>query len=380
MTAGLWLALAVLGQIASLRLIDAGPLIHYQHYVLPPAALHDPARAWAVIVVLVQAAIVAVGLVVKRRSLAAAARNHRLRNHRLSIAGVLALSLGFAAALSRDRRLFVLEFAFAALIQLVNAGNIVLFACALPEKTLAAIGRVADAWLGGEWKAAVKVDRFAWMAAGWVTLVSAMLAWFVYQHHPHVADEVVYLYNAHYFAAGKLFMAPPPLPAAFEVDLMDYHPDKWFSAVPVGWPAVLAIGEKLHAAWLVNPVLAGANVLLIYLLLGSLYTRRIARIAVLLLCVSPWYLFLAMSYMNHIVTLTCALAAFWGIMQARATGLARWTFAAGLAIGITSTIRPLDGAVIALLGAAWALGLGGSRLRLTSLAALAAGKIGRAHV
>ena len=48
MTAGLWLALAVIGQIASLQLIDAGPLIHYQHYVLPPAALHDRARAWAV--------------------------------------------------------------------------------------------------------------------------------------------------------------------------------------------------------------------------------------------------------------------------------------------------------------------------------------------
>jgi hypothetical protein len=183
MTAGLWLALAVLGQIASLRLIDAGPLIHYQHYVLPPKALHDPARVWAVIVVLVQAAIVAAGLVVTRRSLTVAARNHRLRNHRLSIAGVLALSLGFAAALSRDRRLFVLEFAFAALIQLINAGNIVLFAWALPEKTLAAIGRAAGAWLGGEWKAAVKIDRFAWMAAGWVTLVSAALAWFVWGRH-----------------------------------------------------------------------------------------------------------------------------------------------------------------------------------------------------
>ena len=71
--------------------------------------------------------------------------------------------------------------------------------------------------------------------------------------------------------------------------------------------------------------------------------------------ISPWYLFLAMSYMNHIFTLTCALVAFWGIMQARATGLAWWTFAAGLAIGIASTIRPPDGAIMALLGEAWVL-------------------------
>src|SRR5579883_258767 len=367
MTAGLWLALAALGQIASLRLIDAGPLIHYQHYVLPPAALRDPARAWAAVVAAVQAAMVAAGLVRRRRCFAAVARRPA------RVAGVLAISVGFAAALSRDRRFFLFEFGFAALIQLVNAGNLALFAWALPEKTAAAIGRAADRWLGGDWKGAVRIDRFAWLAAGWVTLVSAGLAWFVYDRHPHVADEVVYLYNARYFADGKLFMAPPPLAAAFEVDLMDYHPDKWFSAVPVGWPAVLAIGEKLHAAWLVNPVLAGANVVLIYLLAGSLYTRRIARMAASLVCISPWYLFLAMSYMNHIVTLTCALAAFWGVAQARATGWARWTFLAGLAIGMTSTIRPLDGAILAVLCGAWALGLGGSRLRLPSLAALALG-------
>jgi hypothetical protein len=369
MRAVLWLALALVGQIASLSLIDAGPLIHYQHYVLPPAALRD--RAWADIAVALQTAMVLAGLAMKRRSLMAAPRNW------VRIAGALALSLCFAAALSRDRRFFVLEFAFAALIQLVNAGNIVLFAWALPEKTVAAIGRAANAMLGGEWKAAVRIDRFAWLAATWVTLVSAALTWFAYQRHPHVADEVVYLYNARYFAEGKLFMAPPPLPAAFDLDLMDYHADKWFSAVPVGWPAALAIGEKLHAAWLVNPVLGGVNVLLIYLLLGALYPRRIARIAVLLLGISPWYLFLAMSYMNHIVTLTCALVAFWGIVRARATGLAWWTFAAGLAIGIASTIRPLDGAIMGLLGGAWVLAHQDRSLwsRLRIGAALAAGTV-----
>ncbi|HEY7337357.1 MAG TPA: glycosyltransferase family 39 protein [Bryobacteraceae bacterium] len=393
----MWLALAILGQIASLRLIDAGPLIHYQHYVLPPAALHDPARRWALLAVALQAALVLAGL--WWRTLQRAAANFssppsaslpaeagsstlkrapqasHIKFAKWRIAGALALSLCLAAAVSRDRRFFAFELVFAALIQLLNAANIVLFAWALPEKALATVKRLRDAVLGGEWKGKTRVDRFAWLAAAWIVFVSSLLAWFVYQRHPHVADEVVYLYSARYFAAGELYMPPPPLPAAFDLDLMDYQPDKWFSAVPVGWPAVLSAGEKLHAAWLVNPILGGLNVLLIYVLLGELYPRRIARIAVLLLCISPWYLFLSMSYMNHIVTLTCALVAFWGVMRARATGRAWWALTAGLAIGITSTIRPLDGAIMALLCAAWALGLGGSRLRFAPLAALAVGVV-----
>jgi len=218
----------------------------------------------------------------------------------------------------------------------------------------------------------VSIDRFAVCAALWVTVVSGSLAWFVYQHHPHIADEVVYLYNARYFAAGELVMPPPPLKEAFDVDLMDYQPSQWFSAVPVGWPAVLSVGERLGAAWLVNPVLGGLTIFLIYLIVGELYSRCLARISVLLVCASPWYLFLSMSYMNHVVTLSCALVAFWGILRARATGLARWAAVAGLGVGGTSLIRPLDGVIVGLLTAAFALGAGGSRLRFPALAALAA--------
>ena len=369
---GLWLALAILGEAAALQLINAGPLIHYQHYRLPAQALADSQLRWPLLTIAFQAAMVLGGVATRREAIFEWLRP---RGRVIPLLAGVAISVSFAAAVSRDQRFFVSEFCFSALIQLVNGANVLLASWALPANALQKLGRILDSWLGGDEAGPVRLDRFAWGAALWMTLTAAGLAWFVYERHPHLQDEVAYLYNARYFAAGDVAMAPPPVPAGFEVDLMDYQPDKWVSAVPMGWPAVLTIGAILHVAWLVNPVLAGIDVLLVYLLLGELYSRRVTRVSVLLLCSSPWFILLAMSYMTHTVTLTFGLMAMLGVARARRTGRLRWAWIAGMGVGGCSLVRPLDGAIIGVLAAAWALGLGGARLRFPALVALAAGTV-----
>ena len=104
---------------------------------------------------------------------------------------------------------------------------------------------------------------------------------FSYERHPHIPDEVVYIYHARYLAGGMLTMTMPPVPEAFEVNLMNYENNAWFCPVPPGWPAVLALGVLFGASWLINPLLAGLNVLLAYSLLRQLYNRDTARIATL---------------------------------------------------------------------------------------------------
>jgi hypothetical protein len=366
---GRWMALALAGQAAALQLIDAGILIHYQHYRLPSQALADPVFRWALVVVSVQTAFVVRALTVRRRAI----HNWLQKPRRLTClaAGILICGC-VAAAVSRDQRFFLQEVSLAAFIQFMNAGNILLAAWSLPQTGLVTLGEKFDSWLGMRTEAEpVAIDRFVTIAACFVTIVSALLAWFVYERHPHVADEVVYLYNARYFAASMVAMPPPPLVPAFEVDLMEYQPHQWYGAVPLGWPAILALGAALGLPWLVNPLLAGINILLAYLFLGELYSRRTARIAVLLLCLSPWQIFLAMSFMTHTVTMTCALLAFLGVAKARRTGLARWAWLAGTGCGVGSLIRPLDGLIIGALAGAWAIGMGGKRLKLPALAALA---------
>ena len=130
---------------------------------------------------------------------------------------------------------------------------------------------------------------------------------------------------------------------------------------------MLAIGVLLGAPWLVNPVLAGVNVLLTYLFIREVYDRRCARLTVLLLCISPWFIFMGMNFMAHTFTLTCALIASLALVWAKKSNRVRWGFVGGCAVGIVSLIRPLDGLVVAGLLGFWAIGLGGQRLKTYSI-------------
>jgi hypothetical protein len=56
-----------------------------------------------------------------------------------------------------------------------------------------------------------------------------------------------------------------------------------------GWPGRLA---RWPASWLVNPLLAGINVVLAFVLLTHLFSKCVAGTAAALLAVSPWFVFL----------------------------------------------------------------------------------------
>src|SRR5262249_53116170 len=207
----------------------------------------------------------------------------------------------------------------------------------------------------------------------WVVLVAASLSLFVYQRHPHVPDEVMYFYQARYFASGHLSNPAPPVPEGFSFYMVPWASARWYSIFPPGWPAVLAVGFLFGVGWLVNPLLAGLNVILAYRLVLELYSRRTARLTLLLLCFSPWFIFMSMNWMNHTFTLTCMLLAAVAMLRARATSKWLWAFISGGAVGVVSVIRPFDGLMVAGLLGLWAIGLGGKRLRIASLMAFVLG-------
>jgi 4-amino-4-deoxy-L-arabinose transferase-like glycosyltransferase len=154
---------------------------------------------------------------------------------------------------------------------------------------------------------------------------------------------------------------------------MNYEQTRWFCPVPPGWPLVLAIGAFFGVPWLVNPILGGVNMLLAYCLIGGLYDRRTARIAVVLLATSPWQVFLAMSFMTHTLTTTFALLAAVAVLWARRTGRFVWGLVGGLATGGVGLVRPLEGFTWAVLLGLWIIGLGGRRLKFTTIAAFVVG-------
>jgi hypothetical protein len=366
-----WLALLLVGQAAALRLVDAGTRLHYQHYVSWQELVRTDALAVAILAA--QGVLVAAALA-RRGAALAAWRRGAMRGWQAVLLAIVLALLG--AALSKDPRAWLGELGLSALVQAMAIGTIVLAAASLPPPALASLASRVDRLLGARDDAdsgRPRAEAFAWWGAAFVLLVTATLALVVYERHPHVQDEVKYLYQARYLAAGALAMPPPPVPSAFEMFLMEIGPRGWFSVVPPGWPAVLSLGVPLGAAWLVNPFLAAAGVSLLHPVTWRLFDRRTARLVTLLMCASPWYLFLGMSFMAHPLTLVLLLLAVRGVLRAREDGGWWWTLFGGLAIGVMSLVRQLDALVVALLLGLWAIGIGGRRLRVGAVAALVLG-------
>lgn len=372
--AGLWLALALAGQASLLQLVDAGPFVRYQH-LPPPAGILAGAPRAALLILAAQVLAVAIAVPRVWPSVAGWVRDN-FGPYRFAAAALLfALT---AATLSREVPVYATELALAALMQAVSFATILLAARAVPADGYRKLLRGIEALLGGSADGTRGVaaepggpDRFAFGAMLWVMVVAALLSITVYERHPHIPDEVSYLLQARYFAHGLLAMPAPPVPEAFNLDLMTYEPDRWYSPFPLGWPAMLAVGQLLGAPWLLNPVLGGVCVLLAYVLLRELYPRRTARLAVVFLCASPWFVFMAMSFMAHTFTLACALAAAVAVARLRSTAQLRWAVAGGIAIGVVSLIRPLDGMVVAGLLGLWALPARSRLFRFAPVAVLA---------
>lgn len=366
-----WVALGLVGQAASLQLIDAGTAIHWQHFK-SFSQMVAPDDLPALIIILIQTCIVLLGIRPHIGKLTSWLRGHFKLWQLIAIALVFFLP---AAAAERDIPAYLSSLIFAMFVELINLGNIILIAWSIPEETLTFIHQRLDnvfGWFTGEVKP-VRIDRFALLGALWVFIFSALLGYLSYQWHPHITDEVEYVLQARFLADGAITLPAPPVPDGFEIYLMGVKGGQWWPSTPPGWPAVLALGYLLGVPGLVNPALAAINILLIYLLLQELYDRRSARLAVFLLCTSPWYVFMGMNFMNHMVTLTLVLIAALAVIQARKNGKAWWGLLAGAAVGASTLVRPLDGLIVAVCIGLWVIGLGGKRLNLASIATFALG-------
>jgi hypothetical protein len=365
----------VIGQAASHELIAAGPLVRYQHY-LPVRDWVTAIPAAAVVILVVQALVVGFAFLKLWPRVHDALRSTFARWQIIAIGLLIVFT---SATFSRRPADYVGELVLATFIQLIALCNVALAVTALPPSALQWLERKRALLLGDETSAVdpetERIDRFAIGAALTVVVVATLLSVFSYERHPHVPDEVVYLLHGRYFAAGQWFLPAPPVPAAFDVDLMSMTRSRWYSPVPPGWPAMLAAGALIGVPWLVNPVLAGVNVLLAYLLLLELYSRRTARLTVALLCASPWFVFMGMNFMTHMFAMTAALCAALAVARLVRTGRIRWAWAGGAAIGVLSLIRPLEGLLIAGLLGIWTFRTRDRRRRVLAVASLVAASV-----
>jgi 4-amino-4-deoxy-L-arabinose transferase-like glycosyltransferase len=134
-----------------------------------------------------------------------------------------------------------------------------------------------------------------------------------------------------------------------------------FGKYPPGWPALLSLGVRLGAPWLLNALLAGACAWLTYRLGRRLGGAVVGVLAALLVATSPMFLLLTASLMSHALSvfLTLALTLAW-LDSTAPTRLPRAlpVIVAGLSLGLLALTRPLTAAAVGLpfgVHGAWVL-------------------------
>lgn len=185
-----------------------------------------------------------------------------------------------------------------------------------------------------------------------LTALSTYTLTSVFASNPHLVDEVAQLFHAKIFLAGRLTAPLPEPPDAFLIIHTGVTDTGWVSQYPPGQALLLAAGLLVHAEWLVNPILGGVSAVLIYLVARGLYGARTAKAAAVLWAVSAWVMFMSGTYANHVGATTATLAA-WAVLFGARRRTPWHVVAAGLAIGLATVTRPLDGAAAMVPVAVW---------------------------
>jgi len=342
--------LLLLGEAASLQLVDAPRYAVYQHYV--PWSEMDSRALWLA-VVLVQA-VVSVTLLVSARRSRCAGPSGVVCLTSLFVFGAIAFSAAVpTVGLSR----YLGETLLSLGVMAAALANVVLIAVYAPSESLLDV----DRWLSERIPLAPHHSGsgrlqhlFVYGLPLIVTLATASIAWFVLGGTPHVGDGVSYLFQARYLAQGHIFLPSPPDAAAFEMSHVVNDGARWFSKYFPGWPGVLALGVVIGAPWMINPLLAGLTLLLLHRCLLRLYEPWLANLVILLVAVSPWFLFMSSGFMGHPVSLVWTLLALLATERERRARTGEWAAVVGVSVGLLFLTRPLEGVLLAPVIGLWA--------------------------
>lgn len=359
-------SLALMGQACALQLIDSPPYGIYQRYLAIPMIA---SYRGVFFLGLIGQTLIVIFLIYKFRDIAKEYLKNILTAKQIIIFLFIMFFGGTLCSFSilgYGKQLF-----FTAWIHIINMLNIALLVSALPKQVIEKIL---------EWKRVNFSEGRSPMQfldknlpifiAGWVVVVAALLSWFVFESIPHIQDSISYLFQAKYFSAGHLYLPAPPDAASFKVSHVVNDGIKWYGYGTPGWPAILSLGVLAGVPWLVNPLLGGLTILLTHLFITRLYNRQFAHIVVLMLSVSPWFLFMSASYLTHPLTIVWGLLALLAIEKERESGKGLWGAVAGVCLGALFLTRSLDGILIGLAAGLWTLGLWKKRLKFRSIISL----------
>ncbi len=197
-----------------------------------------------------------------------------------------------------------------------------------------------------------RADKIGILLSLLAVVFSYWIARRYYENLAHLEDEMAYVWQAEVIARGHLTTPSPAQPDSFLWPfVVDYNGQR-FGKYPPGWPALLAVGERFGQRDLVNPLLAGLAIWLIYRLGKRTLGENIGLLASALTLLSPFFLVNSASLLSHPfgLVLSAGFALAWLEAFGRPTSARPWlaTLTAGILLGVMVLTRPFTALAVAL--------------------------------
>ena len=174
-------------------------------------------------------------------------------------------------------------------------------------------------------------------------LVAALVTWYVWGSLDAVApihDEASYLLQARLFAAFRAAAQAPPIPEFFEQFHVLVHP-VFASKYPPGHAAALVPGVWLGLPGLMPVVMTGVTGALVFALARRVTNGWVALLTFVLWLLSWGTLRFRPTYLSEVTTGMLWLAAWWALLEWRASGRRGWLLAVAACIGWGAIARPV---------------------------------------
>ena len=170
-----------------------------------------------------------------------------------------------------------------------------------------------------------------------------------YQRLPHILDAIAYYFQASIIRSGHFGIPTPAVVDNFMGPFMISYHGQWFSHYPPGAPLAIALGMLLNAGWAVEPIMGAASAYMMARLALRWYGHVEAVLTLLLVGFSPFFLFLASSYMSHAIGLCWLLVFLTGIDLLEETGRAHWAVLASAGVGLGFLTREFSTVLFVLV-------------------------------
>lgn len=180
-----------------------------------------------------------------------------------------------------------------------------------------------------------------------VFVFTNLFSFFIFEHIPHINDEIVYLFQAKIFKLGKLYF-----PSACGKEFFNFthmiNNGKWYSQYPPGYPILLVFGLLLNAPWLVNPLFAAFSIITFFYLGKEIYDKKVGILSAVLGSISIWFLLMSSTMMSHTSCMFFTTLFLLFLFRSLKNPSFANGMLAGLGLGMALLIRPYTALFISL--------------------------------